>query len=56
MNKIVVYKNNYYLQIYGITYGPYHSIAEAELNRVNPAKSEAVQEPLSDSKFIKNLY
>jgi hypothetical protein len=54
MSKIVTSKNGYYLQKDGSFYGPFHSLAEAELNRFSPPYSKHI-EKLENYKFLKNV-
>jgi hypothetical protein len=55
MSKIVTSKNGYYLQQKdGSFYGPFHSLAEAELNRFSPPHSKHL-ERLENYKFLKNV-
>jgi hypothetical protein len=56
MSKIVIAKNNYFLMKDGCFYGPYHSIAEAELNRFKPELKSLIEKPdLKEYKFLKNV-
>ena len=52
MSKIVIAKNNYFLMKDGCFYGPYHSIAEAELNRFSKTSVVYDQASASGQEFI----
>lgn len=57
MSKVLFAKNNYSLLKEGLLYGPYHSIADVELNRFNPELKNLIEKlDLKDYIFIKNVY
>lgn len=57
MSKVLFAKNNYFLLKEGLLYGPYHSVADVELNRFKPELKSLIEKPdLKDYIFIKNVY
>ena len=52
--KIVYSDNEYYVEGYGTFYGPYHSMADAEIHSKNLKNTDKAS--ISNYRFIKNVY